>query len=237
MSLQALGLNYVDLYLVHWPIAMNPDGNDEKFPKLADGSRDLTPARSHTDTYKDMEKLLESGKVKAIGVANYSVRYLEELLRGVSVFPAVNQIENHPLLPQQEIVNFCRDNGIHVTAYSPLGSAGRPLTQLPVVRRLAEKRATTPAVVLLSWHGKSFCSVISLSSKLIFSDFSVSSGRSVLAKSVAPSRIEENCQIIELDESELGEINQVVESLQKSGGSTRYVYPAFGVDLGYPDKS
>lgn len=129
-------------------------GNDDKFPKRDDGSRDLTPSRSHVDTWKDMEKLVASGKARAIGVANYSVRYLEELLPRAAIVPAVNQIENHPLLPQQEIVDFCGGRGIHVTAYSPLGSSGSPLMHLPVIKEIAERRAATPASVLLSWHGK-----------------------------------------------------------------------------------
>jgi glycerol 2-dehydrogenase (NADP+) len=128
-------------------------GNHEKFPTRPDGTRDLTPERSHIDTYKDMEKLLATGKVKAVGVANYSLRYLNELLSKVSVIPAVNQIENHLLLPQQEIVECCREKGIHVTAYSPLGSSGSPLLQLPVVQNIAERKGVPPAVILLSWHG------------------------------------------------------------------------------------
>ena len=113
----------------------------------------MTPKRSHIDTYKDMERLLVTGKTKAIGVANYSVQYLKELLAETSVVPAVNQIENHPLLPQQEIIDFCSEKGIHVTAYSPLGSSGGPLLQLPAIQKLAEKKDTSPAAILLSWHG------------------------------------------------------------------------------------
>src|SRR6266404_5354126 len=93
-------------------------GNHPLFPKLPDGSRDVVLSHSHVTTYKSMEKLLTTGKVKAIGVCNYSKRYLEELLPQVSVIPAVNQIENHPALPQQEIVDFCKEKGIHITAYS-----------------------------------------------------------------------------------------------------------------------
>lgn len=100
-----------------------------------------------------MEKVFASGKAKAIGVANYSVRYLKQLLPYVMIVPAVNQIENHPLLPQQEIVEFCDGKGIHITAYSPLGSSGSPLIHLPVIKGIAERRTTTPAVILLSWHG------------------------------------------------------------------------------------
>ena len=153
-SLELLGLDYVDLYLMHWPIAMNPNGNHEKFPKLPDGSRDLIRDRSHIDTYNDMAKLVPGGKVKAIGVCNYSRRYLEELLSNVKVVPAVNQIENHPLLPQQEIVDLCNENGIIVTAYSPLGSTGSPLMKDEHVVKLAKEKNTTPGGILLSYHSK-----------------------------------------------------------------------------------
>ena len=100
-----------------------------------------------------MEKLVASGKVKAIGVANYSKRYLEQLLPHATIVPAVNQIENHPSLPQQEIIDFCKEKGIHVTAYSPLGSTGGPLLTSEAVVEVAKKRDVTPATVLLSWHG------------------------------------------------------------------------------------
>jgi glycerol 2-dehydrogenase (NADP+) len=109
---------------------------------------------SHLQTWEGMEKLVATGKVKAIGVSNYSVRYLEQLLAKAKIVPAVNQIENHPSLPQQEILDFCKAKGIHVTAYSPLGSTGSPLfTAAPVVE-IAKKHNATPASVLLSYHGE-----------------------------------------------------------------------------------
>ncbi|KAI1611889.1 glycerol dehydrogenase [Exophiala viscosa] len=212
ISLGLLGLDYVDLYLMHWPIAMNPEGNHEKFPKLADGSRDLIRERSHVDTYKDMQKLLKTGKVKAIGVCNYSKRFLEELVPQVDIVPAVNQIENHPLLPQQEIVDYCKEKGIHVTAYSPLGSTGSPLMHDPHVVKLAEQKGTTPGCILLSYH--------------------IAEGRSVLAKSVTPSRIDENKHIVKLEDSDLASLADIHKN-----GVTRFVYPEFGVDFGFPDKS
>ncbi len=101
-----------------------------------------------------MEKLVATGKVKAIGVANYSVKYLEELLSEATIVPAVNQIENHPSLPQQEIVNFCKAKGIHITAYSPLGSSGSPMMKEKPILEVAERRGITPASVLLSYHSK-----------------------------------------------------------------------------------
>jgi diketogulonate reductase-like aldo/keto reductase len=212
ISLGLLGLDYVDLYLMHWPVAMNPNGNHEKFPKLADGSRDLVRDRSHVATYKDMQKLLATNKVRAIGVCNYSKRYLEELLPQVDVVPAVNQIENHPLLPQQETVDLCHAKGIHVTAYSPLGSTGSPLMKDPHVVKLAEQKGATPGSVLLSYH--------------------IARGNSVLAKSVTPSRIDENKKIVELSETDLASLAEISQK-----GATRFVYPEFGVDFGFPDKS
>ncbi|KAF4766884.1 hypothetical protein HAV15_010793 [Penicillium sp. str.  len=151
-SLTDLGLDYVDLYLMHWPLAMNHKGNHNIFPKLADGSRDIIHSHSHVTTWKSMEKLVGTGKVKAIGVSNYSVKFLEELLPQATIVPAANQIENHPLLPQQEIVDFCNKAGIHITAYSPLGSTGSPLFTAEPIVAVAEKRGVTPATVLLSWH-------------------------------------------------------------------------------------
>jgi glycerol 2-dehydrogenase (NADP+) len=155
-SLKSLGLEYVDLYLMHWPVAMNLHGNSENFPTLPDGSRDIVYSRSHVDTYREMEKLLATGKVKAIGVANYSKQYLEELLPNVQTTPAVNQIENHPSLPQQEIVDFCKAKQIHVTAYSPLGSQGSPLLKDETVVEVAKRNGWGPGNVLLSYHGMLF---------------------------------------------------------------------------------
>ena len=129
-------------------------GNHEKFAKLPDGSRDLVKDWSHIETWKSVEKLMATGKAKAIGVANYSLKYLEDLLPHASIIPAVNQIENHPSLPQQEIVDFCNSKGIHVTAYSPLGSTGSPMMKEKSILDVAEKRGVSPACVLLSYHRK-----------------------------------------------------------------------------------
>ncbi|KAL4927627.1 putative glycerol dehydrogenase [Aspergillus undulatus] len=219
LSLSKLGLDYLDLYLVHWPLAMNPNGNHELFPKLPDGSRDLVRSHSHVTTWKSLEELISSHpeKVKAIGVSNYSKRYLEELLPQVKVVPAVNQIENHPALPQQEIVDLCKEKGILITAYSPLGSTGSPLFKEDAILKVAEKRGVQPATVLLSWH--------------------LARGSSVLAKSVTPSRIEDNRKLVKLDQEDVDTIGQYSAELAKKNAFQRYVYPPFGVDFGFPDKS
>lgn len=218
-SLKLLGLNYVDLYLIHWPVAMNPNGNHELFPKLPDGSRDLIRERSHVDTYKDLEKLLPGGKVKAIGVCNYSKKYLEELLPRVNVVPAVNQIENHPLLPQQEIVDLCNDKGIIITAYSPLGSTGSPLMQDEHVTRLAKENNTTPGSILLSYHGKTRPDNHHPFPPSILTSNQVARGSAVLAKSVTPSRIDENKRIVNLSPADLKSLAEI-----SSNGVKRFVY-------------
>jgi len=212
LSLKSLGVDYVDLYLMHWPVPMNPKGNDPKFPKLPDGSRDLDKSWSFVQTWKEMEKLLSTGKVKAIGVSNFSVKFLEELLPHATVVPAVNQIENHPYCPQQEIVDFCKAKGIHVTAYSPLGSTGSPLFKEEAVQEIAKRHSVSVGTVLLSYH--------------------VARGSSVLPKSVTPSRIEENFKVIDLDNNDMNSL----ENIHKVKGITRFIYPAFGVNFGFPDK-
>lgn len=164
-----------------------------------------------------MEKLIGSGKVKAIGVSNCSVKFLEELLPQATIIPAVNQIENHPSLPQQEIVDFCNAKGIHITAYSPLGSTGSPLFTAEPIVAVAKKRNVTPATVLLSWH--------------------IARGSSVLAKSVTPERIEANRNdLIHLDAEDMATIQTYSDTLAATNSFQRFVYPAFGVDFGFPDK-
>lgn len=159
-SLKALGLDYVDLFLVHWPVAMNPhgtrhDGGDaDRFPTLPDGERDILWDHDHVDTWKGMEALLPTGKTKAIGVSNYSKIFLENLLKQASVVPAVNQIENHPECPQPELVELCQAKGIHVMAYSPLGSTGSPLMKSEPVVEVAQKKGVSPGTILLSYPGK-----------------------------------------------------------------------------------
>lgn len=152
-SLKGLQLQYVDLYLMHWPVPMNPNGNHPLFPKHEDGSRDLDKGWSYVQTYKEMEKLLKTGKTKAIGVSNFSKKYLEELLPQVEVVPAANQIENHPYLPQEEIAEICREKGILIEAYSPLGSTGSPLFEEDGVKEVAKKHNVGPGTVLISWQG------------------------------------------------------------------------------------
>ena len=115
-SLKDLGTDYVDLYLMHWPSAFRR--GDDPFPK--DGGESAIQGKTdYVDTYKAMEKLVKSGKAKAIGVSNFSLAELQRLLKETSVVPASHQIELHPYLQQKSFVDFHKQHGIVITQYSP----------------------------------------------------------------------------------------------------------------------
>ncbi len=129
-SMAKLGLDYLDLYLIHWP----------------------TPARDrYVDTYKAFEKLHADGRIRAIGVSNFLPEHLERLIAETSVIPAVNQIELHPHLQQHASREYHGEQGIATEAWSPLGS-GRGLLEVPAIVAIAQKHGRTPAQVVLRWH-------------------------------------------------------------------------------------
>ncbi|WP_330285213.1 aldo/keto reductase [Streptomyces sp. NBC_00588] len=130
VSLGKLGLEYVDLYLIHWP----------------------TPARDkYVDTYKAFEKLHADGRVRAIGVSNFEPEHLRRLIEETSVIPAVDQIELHPHLQQHAAREFHAEQGIATEAWSPLGS-GKGLLEVPAIVAIAQKHGRTPAQIVLRWH-------------------------------------------------------------------------------------
>jgi glycerol 2-dehydrogenase (NADP+) len=132
---------------MHWPVPLNPKGNHPLFPTLEDGTRDVDTEWHISQTWAQLEELLEAGKVRAIGVSNCSELKLNEILPTAKVVPAVNQVELHPYNPQLELVKFCKSKGIVMQAYSPLGSTGSPLLKDDVVVEIAEKHKSTPVAV------------------------------------------------------------------------------------------
>jgi len=187
-SLENLQLDYVDLYLIHWPVDFVNNGKDN-VPKDADGKVQLTTHYELSDTWKAMEKLVEEGKARAIGVSNFNIPRLEKLLKTAKTSPAVNQVELHPYMPQDELVNFCKKHNIHVTAYSPLGSTGTPLGKEEDVMAIAKKHGKSEAQVLISWAAQR--------------------GTSVIPKSVTAERIESNFQDFILPEDDFEKINKL----------------------------
>ncbi|CAM5393877.1 Aldo/keto reductase OS=Streptomyces tendae OX=1932 GN=GUR47_01575 PE=4 SV=1 [Streptomyces tendae] len=129
-SMEKLGLEYLDLYLIHWPV---PAGD------------------KYVDTYKAFEKLLADGRVRAIGVSNFLPEHLERLTAETSVVPAVNQIELHPHLQQRTSREVHAKQGIATEAWSPLGS-GKGILDIPAIVAIAQKHGRTPAQVVLRWH-------------------------------------------------------------------------------------
>lgn len=164
-SLKKLGLEYLDLYLIHWPVP-------EKY--LA--------------TWQAMTDLYSQGKVRAIGVSNFSIHHLKQLLAISDIVPAVDQIELHPLLNQQEIRRFCQTHGIIVEAWSPLM---RGNLDVPVLTDLARKYHRSAAQIVLRWH--------------------VQLETVPLPKSVHPHRIRENAQVFDfsLSEEDMALINSL----------------------------
>jgi methylglyoxal/glyoxal reductase len=125
-SLSKLGLDYVDLYLIHWPVK-----------------------GKYKDTWRALEKLYKDGRVRAIGVSNFHVHHLEDLLETAEIVPMVNQVEYHPHLAQLELREFCKQKGIQLEAWSPL-KQGQLLDE-PVITEIAEKHKKSPAQIILRW--------------------------------------------------------------------------------------
>jgi len=191
-SLSRLQLDYVDAYLIHWPKAFRyvegdwPDPLDLTqsitFPRVAPGGPVVVDEVAFSETWRELELLVDDGLVKTIGVCNWSIQQLEEVMSTASIRPAINQVEAHPYFRQEKLISFCRSNNIHVTAYSPLGtrdsisperlSKVQILLDDPVLIDLATKYNETPANVALAWG--------------------IQRGTSVIPKSVTTERIISN---------------------------------------------
>ncbi len=151
-TMEKLGLDVLDLYLIHWPVK-----------------------GKYKDSWRAMEKLYKEGRIRAIGVSNFQPHHLDDLLADAEVVPAVNQVEFHPLLTQNELLDYCAQKGIQVEAWSPL--ARGKLFDNEVVKGIAEKYGKSPAQVLLRWV--------------------LDKGVVVLTRSVKPERIADNADIFD----------------------------------------
>ncbi|KAG7094646.1 hypothetical protein E1B28_005470 [Marasmius oreades] len=219
-TLSNLGVDYLDLYLVHWPVPMNPKGNHPVFPLLPNGKRDVDHSWKLSQTWEQMEDVLKKGKVKAIGVSNFSVKKLEEILPTANIVPAVDQLEIHPYNPQHELLAYLCSKDIVPQAYSPLGSSGSPLLKDDVIQAIAQRLSLQPADVLLGWLG----------AKQIVA----------LPKSVTPARITSNLHGAVAGAKKLSKEDiETIDGLATSGKQQRFIMPPWPVDLGFdnwPDK-
>ena len=151
-TLADLQLDYLDLYLIHWPLVFK-QGHDQARSANDLLSTDEVPL---ADTWKAMEKIKRKGLTRHIGVSNFSIKKLDELSKQSETKPEVNQVEIHPFFTQEKMLRYCRENDIIVTAYSPLGSrhlikTNESITQQQIIIRLAEKYNCTPAQIILAW--------------------------------------------------------------------------------------
>jgi diketogulonate reductase-like aldo/keto reductase len=194
-TLSDLNLEYLDLYLMHWGLAIPPYEGEPTNPhgryteQLDENGFLIGEKISVRETWEAMEGLVKDGLVKAIGVANFTGPMLVDLFTYAATIPAMNQIELHPYLPQQELIDFCHSKNIAVTAYAPLGSPGNSKPKgLPAIMEdktivnIAASHGKTPSQILIRW--------------------AIQRGTVVIPKSIARARIKENIQVFDFELSE-----------------------------------
>ncbi|MCC5921204.1 MAG: aldo/keto reductase [Cyclobacteriaceae bacterium] len=206
-TLADLKLEYLDLYLIHWPVAQDPES---QFPKKPGDFISLNEI-SLSDTWEGMEECHNTGLAKHIGVSNFNQSQIEQVNKNARIKIEMNQIELHPYLQQNDLVDFCLQNKILVTAYSPLGSMDRDemmkkenepiLLESEVIKNIAEKRKMTPAQVLLRW--------------------AIARHTIVIPKSVNPKRLKENLEATnyELDQGDIKAISTLNKNYRFVDGS------------------
>ncbi|KAG2690649.1 hypothetical protein I3760_09G197800 [Carya illinoinensis] len=203
-TLMDLQLEYLDLYLIHWPVRMRKDTVGYKPENV------IQP--DIPSTWRAMEVLYDSGKAQAIGVSNFSSKKLGDLLDVARVPPAVNQVECHPSWQQPGLHAFCKSRGVHLSGYTPLGAPGRwpknEVLQNPILLMIAEKLGKTPAQVALRWG--------------------LQMGHSVLPKSTNEERIKENFDVFDwsIPKDLFAKFSEIEQ--ERLGKGTAYVHETFG---------
>ena len=188
-SLKRLELDYIDLYLIHTPFAFQPGDNQD--PRDANGNVLYDTGVKLLDTWEALEKLVGEGKCKAIGLSDIGLDKLKEIVEAATIKPAVVHVESHPYLPEWELLDYCRKNGIVLQAFAALGHSSQPsLLADPVIISIANQVGKTPAQVVLAW--------------------AIQRGTALLTTSKTPGRIRENFDVSTLPEGAMREINEGV---------------------------
>jgi alcohol dehydrogenase (NADP+) len=187
-SLDRLGLKYLDLYLIHTPFAFQP--GDEQDPRDENGNVIYDSDVTLLDTWQAMESLVDRGRCGAIGLSDIGLNVLLPIYESARIKPSVVQVEAHPYLPETELLEFCKEKGIVLLAFAPLGHGSKPgPLEDPVISTIAARVGKTPAQVLLAW--------------------AVQRGTAVLTTSKSAARARENLNIARLPEDAFEEINRI----------------------------
>jgi alcohol dehydrogenase (NADP+) len=187
-SLDRLKLDYLDLYLIHTPFAFQP--GDEQDPRDQNGNVIYDRGITLLDTWKAMESLVDHGKCRAIGLSDITLDKLLPVYESARIKPVVVQVESHPYLPETELLDFCKEKGIVLLAFAPLGHGMRPgPLEDPVILAIAARVGKTPAQVLLAW--------------------AVQRGTALLTTPRTEDRARENFDISALPEDAIDEINRI----------------------------
>jgi alcohol dehydrogenase (NADP+) len=187
-SIQRLGLNYLDLYLIHTPFAFQP--GDDQDPRDKDGNVIYDRGVTLLDTWKAMESLVDHGKCRAIGLSDVGLDELKTVYESARIKPAVAQVEAHPYLPETELLEFCQQTGVVFLAFAPLGHGTRPgPLEDPVIVSVSARVGKTPAQVLLAW--------------------AVQRGTALLTTPRTAARARENFDISILPQDALDEIDRI----------------------------
>src|SRR4051795_11062447 len=193
-SLKKLRLDYVDLYLIHTPFSFQP--GDEQDPRDANGRVIYDKGVTLLDTWRALEGLVDEGRCKAIGLSDVTLAQTKKIFEAGRIKPAVVHVESHPYLPEWELLDYCRKNGIVFQAFAALGHSSKPnLLEDPLITAIANRIGKTPAQVVLGW--------------------AIQRGTALLTTTKTPSRLKENFDVSTLPEDAMREINEGIKTRKR----------------------
>ncbi len=205
-SLKKLQLDYIDLYLIHTPFAFQP--GDEQDPRDAIGNVIYDKGVTLLDTWGALARLVDEGRCKAIGLSDVSLEQAKGIFDAARIKPAVVHVESHPYLPEWDLLNYCKENGIVLQAFAALGHSMEPrLLEDPVITAVARRVNKTPAQVLLAW--------------------AIQRGTALLTTSKTPSRIKANFEVSAIPEDAVREITEGIKTRVRFNSVVETGVPGF----------